>query len=125
MFWFVLVALVAAVAAVALVVVGSIDGADRTAHGGLADVTPDRLVDALPLDRPLSRADVAGVRLPMALRGYRMAEVDDLLDRLGAELAERDARIAELERAVAVGAVDNPGTAAATTEDARPPETDR
>ncbi len=38
----------------------------------------------------------------MALRGYRMDEVDDVLDRLGAELALRDARIAELE---AVGAV--------------------
>ncbi len=39
------------------------------------------------------------LRLPMALRGYRMDEVDDVLDRLGAELAYRDARIAELEAA--------------------------
>jgi DivIVA domain-containing protein len=36
-----------------------------------------------------------------ALRGYRMGEVDDVLDRLGAELAERDVRIAELEAALA------------------------
>ena len=37
------------------------------------------------------------VRFGMALRGYRMAEVDDLLDRLAAELRERDARLAALE----------------------------
>ena len=30
-----------------------------------------------------------------------MQQVDDILDRLGAELAERDARIAELESALA------------------------
>ena len=41
------------------------------------------------------------LRLPVAARGYRMADVDDVLDRLGAELAERDARIAELESALA------------------------
>jgi hypothetical protein len=35
------------------------------------------------------------------MRGYRMADVDEVLGRLGAELAERDARIAELESALA------------------------
>ena len=38
---------------------------------------------------------------PVTVRGYRMNDVDDVLDRLGAELAERDARIAELEAALA------------------------
>lgn len=37
----------------------------------------------------------------MAARGYRMADVDEALSRLGAELAERDARIAELESTLA------------------------
>ena len=101
MFWFVLIALVAVVAVVALVVVGSSDGTSRTVHGGLADVTPDRVTDTLPVDRPLGREDIEQVRLPLALRGYRMDEVDDLLDRLAAELAERDARISELEAALA------------------------
>ncbi len=41
------------------------------------------------------------LRLPTGARGYRMREVDDVLDRLGAELAERDARIAELQSALA------------------------
>lgn len=89
MFWFMLIALVAVVAAVALAVLG--DG------GALKDSQPDRLEDRLPPDRPLARADVDAVRLPVGLRGYRMLDVDEVLERLGAELAERDARIAELE----------------------------
>lgn len=84
-----LVALVAVVAAVALAVLG--DG------GALRDAEPDRLDDRLPEDRPVGRTDIDQLRLPVAVRGYRMADVDDVLDRLGAELTERDARIAELE----------------------------
>ncbi|TJZ45265.1 DivIVA domain-containing protein [Streptomyces piniterrae] len=97
MFWFLLIAMVVVVAAVTLVVVGGgdVDG------GGLRDSPPDRLHDPLPGDRPLVRADVDAVRFPLGVRGYRMVEVDDVLDRLGAELAERDSRIAELEAALA------------------------
>lgn len=46
---------------------------------------------------PVRGADVADVRFPVVLRGYRMDHVDAVLDRLGAELDARDARIAELE----------------------------
>ncbi|MGY0058702.1 DivIVA domain-containing protein [Streptomyces sp. LZ34] len=95
MFWFLLIALVVVVGAVTVAVVGGGDG------GALAEAPPDRLDDALPADRPLGRADVEALRLPMTVRGYRMADVDDVLGRLGAELAERDARIAELETALA------------------------
>ncbi|WP_435866077.1 DivIVA domain-containing protein [Streptomyces xinghaiensis] len=106
MFWFLLIALVVVVAAVTLAVVGGDDGA------ALPDAEPDRLADPLPLSRPVSRADVETVRFPVAVRGYRMTDVDDVLDRLAAELAERDARITELEtalvgaRAAAFGAPD-------------------
>lgn len=88
MFWFMLIALVVVVAAVALAVLG--DG------GPLRDSTPDRLQDRLPADRPVVRDDIDALRLPTAVRGYRMLDVDEVLDRLGAELAERDAYIAEL-----------------------------
>ncbi|MFE7611385.1 MULTISPECIES: DivIVA domain-containing protein [Streptomyces] len=108
MFWFLLIAMVVVVAAVTLVVLGGDDG------GGLRDAEPDRLYDPLPDDRPVVRADVDAVRIPLSVRGYRMSEVDDVLDRLGAELTERDARIAELEAALAgahAAAMGGPGPA--------------
>ncbi|MGW1229642.1 hypothetical protein [Streptomyces sp. NPDC001478] len=95
MFWFLLLAMVVVVAAVTLAVVGG----GRSAI--LQDVAPELLTDPLPESRPVGRADVEALRLPVAPRGYRMADVDDALSRLGAELAERDARIAELESALA------------------------
>ncbi|MEU2070818.1 DivIVA domain-containing protein [Streptomyces anulatus] len=94
-FWFLLLTMVVVVTAVTLAVVGG---------GGsavLQDVPPDRFIDPLPATRPVGRADIEALRLPMAPRGYRMADVDEALSRLGAELAERDARIAELESALA------------------------
>ncbi|MFC8588139.1 hypothetical protein ACFUGD_26830 [Streptomyces sp. NPDC057217] len=94
MFWFLLITMVVVVAAVTLAVVG---GGDSEV---LPDVAPEQLVDPLPATRPVDRADVEALRLPVAARGYRMADVDDVLVRLGAELAERDARIAELEEAL-------------------------
>jgi DivIVA domain-containing protein len=62
----------------------------------LADAPPDRPDLALP-DGPLRASDVEGVRFSMALRGYRMDEVDTVLARLAAELADRDRRLAALE----------------------------
>lgn len=62
--------------------------------GGLAPVAHDRPAPALP-PGPLGAADVAGVRFSTALRGYRMDEVDAVLDRLREELAARDALLAE------------------------------
>jgi hypothetical protein len=50
----------------------------------------------LPADRTLDSDAVAAVRLPVALRGYRFAETDRLLDRLALELDKRDAEIARL-----------------------------
>ncbi|MEU0394228.1 hypothetical protein ABZ208_15875 [Streptomyces sp. NPDC006208] len=95
MFLFLLIAMVVVVAAVTLAVVGGGDSA------ALPEAAPEQLVDPLPAGRPLARADIDAVRLPVGVRGYRMADVDEILTRLGAELAERDARIAELESALA------------------------
>jgi DivIVA domain-containing protein len=47
------------------------------------DDRPDALV---PTGRNLTSADLRKVRFSVALRGYRMSEVDALLTRLGAEL---------------------------------------
>ncbi len=97
MFWLVVVAMAVVVGGTALVALGG--------GGTLPEAVHDRIAARLP-ERPLSRTDVDEIRLPMAVRGYRMDEVDDVLDRLGAELALRDTRISELEAAaVLVGAV--------------------
>jgi DivIVA domain-containing protein len=49
----------------------------------------------------VSPQDLAGVRFAVALRGYRMDEVDRVLDDTREALAGRDARIADLQRVVA------------------------
>ncbi|MEV6735695.1 DivIVA domain-containing protein [Streptomyces sp. NPDC051104] len=95
MFLFLVVALAVVVAAVTLAVVG---GGESTP---LPEAAPERFDDPLPPDRPVGRDDVEALRFPLAVRGYRMADVDDALGRLGAEIAERDARIADLETALA------------------------
>lgn len=64
----------------------------------LADASPDAADLVLP-EGPVHAEDVAAVRFPLAVRGYRMAEVDLVLERLAAELADRDRRIAQLEGA--------------------------
>ena len=64
--------------------------------GSLTHFAPDWPGRALPEDRVVRSADVVNARFSLALRGYRMEEVDAALDRLAAELAERDARIEQL-----------------------------
>ncbi|GJF29990.1 hypothetical protein KNE206_26900 [Kitasatospora sp. NE20-6] len=109
MFWVIVAAMAVVVGGAALVALGG--------GGTLAEAVPDRIAARLPHDRPLARHDVDELRLPMAVRGYRMDEVDTVLDRLGAELALRDARIAELEASAVVrGAVEAAPAAAATDE---------
>ena len=61
-------------------------GARALAWSGGAGVTPQDLTD---------------VRFAVALRGYRMEEVDRVLDDTRAALASRDARVAELQRVIA------------------------
>ena len=67
-------------------------------QGLLAEVSPDDADVPLPSE-PLTPEDVHGLRFSLALRGYRMAEVDEVLDRLASELADRDRRIGLLEAA--------------------------
>jgi DivIVA domain-containing protein len=53
------------------------------------DDAPDSLI---PAEGPLTADDLRRVRFPIALRGYRMAEVDALLDRLAEEREVAEAR---------------------------------
>ncbi|MDP9430726.1 MAG: DivIVA domain-containing protein [Actinomycetota bacterium] len=57
---------------------------------------PDRSPLELPEDRPVTADDVRGVRMSVTVRGYRMTEVDWLLEQLAGALEERDAAVAAL-----------------------------
>jgi DivIVA domain-containing protein len=63
---------------------------------GLVDTEPDEPVVRLPQGRPVVASDIDTLQLPLAVRGYQMAAVDEVLDRLAAELALRDAEIRQL-----------------------------
>ncbi len=56
----------------------------------------------LPDDRDVVGDDVRALRISVALRGYRMSEVDWLLDQFAQVLDERDAEIAALRAGRAV-----------------------
>jgi DivIVA domain-containing protein len=56
----------------------------------------DRSPVELPDDRPVTGDDVRALRVTVTFRGYRMGEVDWLLDQFAQALDERDAEIAAL-----------------------------
>ena len=79
--WLFAVVIVAVLGAVAVVANGR--------GGSLAPVFDDRPDARVQAVGPLAAEDLRGVRFSTALRGYRMSEVDALLDRLAAELDGR------------------------------------
>jgi DivIVA domain-containing protein len=56
----------------------------------------DRSPVELPDDRPVTSDDIRALRISVAFRGYRMSEVDWLLEQFALVLDERDAEIARL-----------------------------
>jgi DivIVA domain-containing protein len=72
----------------------------------------DRSPVELPDDRPVSPDDIRALRISPVFRGYRMSEVDWLLDQFALVLEERDAQIATLT------------TRLATRPEAHPPPND-
>lgn len=99
---FLVLVAVAVLGAVAFALLGGrrAGGQDTTPavdFAGLVEPTPSLAAVLLP-DEP-DAADVGAVRFAPALRGYRMDQVDEVLDRLAVALEERDATIAELRQA--------------------------
>jgi len=80
MMWFFAILVVLAMGGVAAVAVGRGEP--------MLDEHPDRPDVLVPATRDLTGADLRAVRFPLALRGYRMADVDALLDRLAGQLAD-------------------------------------
>ena len=80
MMWFFAILIVLALGGVAVVAAGR--GAP------LAEVYDDRPDAEVPADGRIGAADLRKVRFSLAFRGYRMSEVDALLDRLATELED-------------------------------------
>ena len=84
---------------IAVVAIAALGVAAMAAAGGVGEMSQEPVYDVyrqqLP-EGPLGAHDIRGARFGLALRGYAMAQVDEMLDRLAAEVAARDARIAEL-----------------------------
>ena len=78
MMWFFAILIVLALGGIALIAAGR--GAP------LAEVYDDRPDATVPAAGPLRAEDLRRVRFSLAFRGYRMSEVDALLDRLASEL---------------------------------------
>ena len=80
---------------------------------GRAETQPpaelDRSPVELPDDRPVVADDIRALRISVAFRGYRMTEVDWLLDQFAQTLDERDAEIEKLR--ARLGTSGSPGSA--------------
>ncbi len=83
MMWFFAILIVLALGGIAVLAAGR--GAP------MADVYDDRPDARVPASGQLRPDDLRRVRCSVALRGYRMSEVDSLLDRVAEELESRQA----------------------------------
>ena len=79
----------------------------------------DRSPVELPADRPVTGDDVRALRISVTVRGYRMTEVDWVLEQLAGTIEERDREIADL-RARLGEAGPGPVTPAHPSPDAGP-----
>jgi DivIVA domain-containing protein len=84
MTWFFAILVVALIGGVAVVASGR--------GGSMAEVFDDRPDANVPAEGPLTPSDLRGVTFGTVFRGYRMSEVDALLDRLAAQLDLQVAR---------------------------------
>ena len=80
---------------IAIVGIGLVALAGTRRLGQVDDPIHDRRVAELPADH-LDAADLRALQFGVGLRGYRMDEVDEVLDRLTKEIADRDQKIADL-----------------------------
>lgn len=85
MMWFFAFVIVAVLGVVAVVAAGR--------GGSMAEVYDDRPDARLQADGPLTPTDLRRVRFSTAFRGYRMSEVDALLDRLALQLEHPDSSV--------------------------------
>lgn len=84
MTWFFAVAIVLLMGVVAVVATGR--------GGSMREVYDDRPDVRIQADGPITARDLERIRFTTAFRGYRMSEVDSLLERVMEELERRPPR---------------------------------
>jgi DivIVA domain-containing protein len=107
------------IAAIAVVALGV---AAVVAAGGGGSMAKDPVRDTYATTVPEGRLDgaaVRGLRFGVALRGYAMVQVDEVLDRVATDLEARDARIAQLESRLAASGAPPTGAPASAQEQPR------
>jgi DivIVA domain-containing protein len=88
--WLALFVAVVVAVVTAAAVLGRVDGS-------LADTTTTMSHVPLPEDQ-LTPADIDALRFDTAMRGYRMSQVDDVIDRLRREIADLDAELTRVRQ---------------------------
>jgi DivIVA domain-containing protein len=116
--WLALVVAVVVAVVTAAAVLGRVDGA-------LADATTTMSHVPLPEDQ-LSPADIDELRFDTAMRGYRMSQVDAVIDRLRREIGDLDEELTRVRestsaRAGAPAAAPPPATYLAPATPSEPP----
>jgi DivIVA domain-containing protein len=118
--WLALFVAVVVAVVTAAAVLGRVDGS-------LADATTTMSHVPLPEDQ-LTPGDIDELRFDTALRGYRMSEVDAVIDRLRREIGDLDeelSRVREASSALGPATVtrpEEPDQPAGPNDDAREPE---
>ena len=98
---------------IALLVVGGLLFLGASMLLGRGETQPPAELDRSPVELPDDRLadgdDLRALRLSVAVRGYRMDEVDWLLDRISEQVDTRDREIARLRSVLHVEAVQGAG----------------
>jgi DivIVA domain-containing protein len=84
MMWFFAILIVLALGGIALLAAGK--------GTPMAEAYDDRPGLDLPPTGPIRASDLRRVRFSLAFRGYRMSEVDEVLDRLASQLESSEGR---------------------------------
>jgi DivIVA domain-containing protein len=82
--WFWVVVIVVVIGAVVVIAIGRDDN--------MSEVYDDRPDLGVPAGRPLTADDLRQLKFSTAVRGYRMDEVDALIERIQADLVNREHR---------------------------------
>ena len=116
--WLALFVAVVVAVVTAAAVLGRVDGS-------LADATTTMSHVPLPEDQ-LTPGDIDELRFDTALRGYRMSEVDAVIDRLRREIGDLDeelARVRQANAALGMTTATTPDAATPAEPDSRPSRT--